>query len=138
MKALLDTCVLSELRHPASTPVLEKTLDLFEATDLYISVISIGEITKGITLLPSSQKKSALQHWSYELEKNYSDRILNIDRHVVYVWGELTAKAQIRGKIIHVADGLIAATALVHGLHVMTRNVSDFEPTGALILNPWE
>lgn len=137
MRGLLDTCVLSELRHPASAHVLENTMSLFESADLYVSVISVGEITKGITLLPPSKKKSALQHWAYHLEKSYSDRILNIDSEIVHVWGELTANAQIRGRIVHVSDGLIAATALVHGLHVITRNVSDFELTGVLILNPW-
>lgn len=75
--------------------------------------------------------------WAHHLETSYSDRILNIDREIVHVWGELTANAQIRGKVVHVSDGLIAATALVHGLHVITRNISDFEPTGVLILNPW-
>ena len=138
MRALLDTCILSELRLPASVHVLEKTLGLFESTDLYISVISVGEITKGITLLVPSKKKSALQHWANHLEKSYSDRILNIDSETVHVWGELTANAQIRGRVVHVSDGLIAATALVHGLHVITRNVSDFESTGVLILNPWD
>lgn len=137
MKALLDTCVLSELRNAANAPLLAQTLDLFESSDLYISVISIGEIAKGIALLPSSKKKTALQHWAHHLEKNYSENLLSIDREIVQVWGEITATAQLRGKIIHMADGLIAATALVHGLHVMTRNVSDFIPTGVLVLNPW-
>lgn len=61
---------------------------------------------------------------------------LSLDSETARVWGELTARAQQQGRTVHMADGLIAATALRHGLHVMTRNVSDFEPTGVLLINP--
>jgi predicted nucleic acid-binding protein len=63
---------------------------------------------------------------------------LDINRDVVHVWSELTAKSQLKGKQIPALDGLIAATALTYGLHVMTRNVVDFENTGVLLMNPWE
>jgi predicted nucleic acid-binding protein len=137
MKVLLDTCVLSALRQPANAPVIHKVLQPMDVSDLFISVITLGEITKGITLLPKSKKKTELATWIMTLENHYADRVLNIDRDVSCIWGELTAKAQSRGKVVSMADGLIAATALAHGLHVMTRNVSDFEVTGALIFNPW-
>ncbi|MBA2654433.1 MAG: type II toxin-antitoxin system VapC family toxin [Gammaproteobacteria bacterium] len=137
MRVLLDTCILSELRNPKSTALLKNTFKRFESHDLFVSVITIGEIIKGIALLPSSKKKTELADWAMTIESSYVERILNIDCETVHVWGELTANAQTRGKIIPAADGLIAATALVNGLHIMTRNVSDFEPTGVLIFNPW-
>ncbi len=138
MKLLLDTCVLSGLRHPHHINLLKESLNAFESGDLFISVISIGEITKGITLLPHSKKRSDLQNWALHIENSYTDRLLTITIQIVHVWGEITANAQKKGKIIPVADGLIAATALVNGLHLMTRNAADFEPTGVLILNPWD
>lgn len=137
MKILLDTCILSELRRPQSHDILQKALAHFEANQLFISVISMGEITKGISLLPASKKKSELLEWAAKLEKNYVSRTLIINNDIAHIWGELTANAQKNGKQIPIADGLIAATALAHGLHIMTRNVSDFEHTGVLLLNPW-
>jgi len=137
MKILLDTCILSELRKADSQEILKNALAPFVANQLFISVISIGEITKGIFLLPVSKKKSELLQWAEKLEKNYVSRTLGINSDIAHIWGELTAKAQKNGKQIPAADGLIAATALAHGLHVMTRNIDDFEHTGALLLNPW-
>ena len=138
MKVLLDTCVLSGLRHPTHATLLKNAMQFFDAKDLFLSVISIGEITKGITLLPASKKKSELQSWALQLENVYTDRLLNITSEVVHIWGELTAQAKLKGITIPTSDGLIAATALAHGLHVMTRNVADFKSTGILLLNPWE
>lgn len=137
MNILLDTCILSELRKPESHDLIKNAIISFDATQLFISVISIGEITKGIALLATSKKKTELSQWAAQLEKNYVNRILDINSDIAHMWGELTANAQIRGKIIPAADGLIAATALAHGLHIMTRNVSDFEFSGALLINPW-
>ena len=138
MRVLLDTCVLSELRHPKGHPGVRQAVDAFEEGDLFISVISIGEILKGVSLLRESPKKHALAAWLQTLERNYGDRLLAIDLEVCRLWGELTARAQKAGRVVHATDGLIAATALRHGLRVMTRNTTDFEPTGALLLNPWE
>ena len=97
----------------------------------------MGEITKGIELLDSGARKRNLEMWLRTLEREYADRILMVDRDVAQIWGELTASAQKKGRIVSAGDGLIAATARRHGLHVMTRNVHDFEPTGALLTNPW-
>jgi toxin FitB len=138
MKALLDTCILSGLRHPTHANLLKNAMQFIDTNDLFLSVISIGEIAKGIALLPASKKKSELQNWALRLENVYADRILNITREVVHIWGELTAQAKLKGIIIPVSDGLIAATALANGLHVMTSNVADFQATGVLLLNPWE
>ncbi len=137
MKVLLDTCVLSELRRPKGHPGVREAVDGLDDENLFVSVISVGEIFKGIALLRESQKKRALETWLQTLERYYADRLLPIDLETSRIWGELTAAAQKAGRAVHAADGLIAATALRHGLRVMTRNAADFEPTGVPLLNPW-
>lgn len=138
MRVPLDTCVLSELRKPPCPPQVRQALASRQDSDLFISVVTIGEITKGIALLDDSQRKRSLREWLNTLETHYHDRLLPVDLETVRLWGEITAKAQRSGRIVAANDGLIAATALRHGLTVMTRNVADFVPTGALLFNPWE
>jgi predicted nucleic acid-binding protein len=137
VRVLLDTCVLSELRHPKGHPAVRQAVDALNEEDLLVSVISIGEVLKGISLLRESDKRRALEVWLKTFECDYSDRLLAIDLETCRLWGELTARAQKAGRVVHATDGLIAATALRHGLHILTRNTADFEPTGALLLNPW-
>ena len=138
MRVLLDTCVLSELRKDNCHENVRRTIEEYTEESLFLSVITIGEITKGVGLLSESYRKRELQSWLQTIERYYSDRILAIDLEIVRIWGELTVIAQKSGKIIAVSDGLIAATALRHGLHIVTRNTSDFEPGGVLLINPWE
>ena len=138
MRALLDTCVLSELRGGRPNPGVRQAIDEFASDDLYVSVVSAGEIAKGIALLHDSRNKRELESWLRALELGYADRLLPVDLETAHIWGELTAAAQKRGRAIPAAEGLIAATAMRHGLHVMTRNTGDFEATGVLLLNPWK
>ena len=138
MRVLLDTCVLSEIRKANGNRGVRRAVNEVSDDDLFISVISIGEIAKGIELLEGGKRKRVLQSWLQILERDYASRILPLDREAAHIWGELTAAAQKRGKIVASNDGLIAATAHRHGLHVITRNISDFEPTGAMLINPWE
>jgi predicted nucleic acid-binding protein len=105
--------------------------------DHFVSVITIGEIAKGISLLDTGKRKNELQRWLQTIEQDYSDSILQIDLETVQIWGELKAKAQKAGKGVAASDGLIAATAMRHGLHVITRNEKDFLPAGVLLINPW-
>ncbi len=88
-------------------------------------------------MLDQGKRRNALRLWLTSLEQDYGNRILGIDPETAQIWGELTAAARKQGRVIGAVDGLIAATARRHGLHVMTRNQEDFAPTGALILNPW-
>ena len=134
MRVLLDTCVLSELRHPKGDAGVRRAVDAFDSESLFVSVLSIGEIAK---LLRESQNRRVLQIWLQTLERHYGDRLLPVDLETSRIWGELTASAQRLGRTVPASDGLIAATARRHGLHVMTRNTADFEPTGVLLLNPW-
>jgi predicted nucleic acid-binding protein len=137
LRVLLDTCVLSELRRPNAHPAVRRAIEGFDANDVFVSVLSIGEVAKGIALLAESLKKRALQTWLLALESNYSERILSVDLETGRIWGELVAAAQKAGRPVAAVDALLAATARRHGLHLVTRNTTDFEPTGVLLLNPW-
>jgi predicted nucleic acid-binding protein len=134
---LLDTCTLAEIRKPNGHAAVKAAVREIPDEDLFLSVLTVGEITKGIALLASSPKKTALSSWLAALENQFAGRILGLDVETGRIWGELTARAQKKGLVIPAADGLLAATALRHGLHVMTRNTKHFETSGALILDPW-
>jgi toxin FitB len=137
VRILLDTCVLSELQKPQGNPRVRSQVEEFDPPNLYLSVISLGEATKGIALLAEGRRKQDLSSWLLGLEQRFVDQILPLDLETARLWGELTARAQTSGVQIPPSDGMIAATALRHGLHVMTRNTKHFESTGALIIDPW-
>jgi len=90
------------------------------------------------THLDEGKRKRDLQSWIQALERYYTERILPVDLETTRIWGELTARAQKKGKTIPASDSLIASTAIRHGLHVMTRNIDDFSATGAMLINPWK
>jgi len=137
MKVLLDTCVISELQRPNGNPAVREAVVVLADEDIFISVLTLGEIAKGIALLPHGKRRDRLQRWLHELEALFSNRILPVDIETSQIWGEITARARKDGFTLPAVDGLIAATALRHGLHLMTRNVSDFSPTGVMLINPW-
>jgi toxin FitB len=112
-----------------------RSIDRFDA---FISVVTIGEIAKGIELLPGGRRRDTLVAWLGEIEADYGDQILPCDIEIARVWGELTGRAQRRGQTIAAADGLIAATALHHGLRLATRNIRHFAETGVSLVNPWD
>lgn len=138
MKVLLDTCTVAELRKPKPNPAVVAAIQAIPDAELFLSVLSLGEIAKGVGLLAASKRREALAAWLATLENQFSDRILGLDVETAKLWGELTARAQKKGVVIPATDGLLAATALRHGLHVMTRNESDFKASGARIVNPWQ
>lgn len=107
------------------------------AEEVFLSVVSIGEITKGVLRLPQGRKRTELADWLETLDREFGGRILDVGRETVRVWGEISALAEARGRILPIADGLIAATAIQHGLRIYTRNVADFDVTGVLVTNPW-
>jgi predicted nucleic acid-binding protein len=129
---------LSELRLSKPDVGVARAIQALDSQALFVSVISIGEIAKGLALLKDGQKKRLLETWLQTLERHYGDRLLPIDLETSRMWGELTAAAQKAGRTIPASDGLIAATARRHGLYIMTRNTADFEPSGVPVLNPWE
>jgi predicted nucleic acid-binding protein len=138
VRVLLDTCVLSELRRPDGHLGVKSAVAEFSDADIYLSVLTVGEVAKGVALLPAGRKKKALTSWLNGLETGFGGQILGIDVETARLWGELTARAQKSARMIPAVDGLLPATAKRHGLHVMTRNTRHFEAAGALVLNPWQ
>jgi toxin FitB len=138
VKGILDTCTMAEFRRPEGSQSVKAFVAEFDGADLFLSVISLGEIVKGISLLEPGKRKKALTSWLTPLENRFRDRILAIAHEAARIWGELTARAQKKGLVVPDADGLLAATVLRHGFHVVTRNTRHFQATGALIVDPWE
>lgn len=138
MKYLLDTCVLSELVKPRPDPSLIAWVDQQDESELCLSVLTLGELRKGVEGLDDGRKRSRLAQWlEHELKPRFADRLLGVDADVAERWGIVSAQARKKGMAVPVIDGLIAATALVHGLTVVTRNVPDIQASGAPVFNPW-
>ena len=139
MKYLLDTCVVSELVAKQPNPRVLKWIDTVDADGVYISVITVGEITKGIEKLPNSKRRQELSDWlENELLIRFQDNLIELDVNILIQWGKLNARLEIGGQRAPAIDSLIAATALEHELILVTRNETDFAGTGVEILNPWE
>ena len=138
MATLIDTCVLSEFKKPRANPQVLHAIDQLDPLTTFISVITLGELTKGCHRLPPGKRRTETLAWVDQLIDAYADRTLGIGLDVARTWGQVTARALNQGRTVSIADGLIAATAIARGLTVMTRNVSDFEPTGVLTTNPWQ
>jgi toxin FitB len=134
---LLDTCAISEFEKDNRNEGVVRFLLSLPIDRTFLSAITVGEIQRGITRQPEGQRRLRLEAFLERQLETYSRNILSIDLHVGRLWGELYASCQKRGFNLSASDSLIAATALQHGLHVVTRNVGDFEPTGVLIINPW-
>jgi predicted nucleic acid-binding protein len=132
---LLDTNVLAELRKPRPHPAVVAWYNGVGEEELFLSVLVVGEIQQGVTRLRRKDppQANAYERWLGKLRREFADRVLPVSQDVALEWGRLSA-----GDPLPVVDGLLAATALVHGLTVVTRNVGDFKPTGVAILNPFE
>jgi predicted nucleic acid-binding protein len=139
MGYLLDTCTISEM---IAVRPNANVLDWFQARDerdLYLSIITLGEIEKGIYQLPVSKKRVRLEAWLFDkLVPGFSGRVLNIDRKLVTTWAKMTAGLKTQGLARPSFDSLLEATALEHDLILITRNVRDFKGSSVTILNPWE
>ena len=139
MNYLLDTCVISELVAKRPNPKVVTWIDSIDDDSLYLSVITLGEIARGIEKLADSPRKQRLDIWlESELPARFAERILLIDGRVMHIWGRLVAQLEQRGRTLPVMDSLIAAIALTANLHLVTRNESDFADTGVTIVNPWK
>lgn len=138
MSFLLDTCTISE---PKQKQPNEKVLEWLDAQDesrLYLSVLTIGEIKKGIARLDSSKKKAELEKWLEKLRTRFSRRILSLSERTFLVWGKMYAGFEKKGIMRPAFDSLLEATALEHDLIFVTRNVKNFQNSQVTILNPWE
>ena len=132
---LLDRVVLSELRRRERNPRVVDWLASQRSSELFLSVVTIGEIERGILLQQTKNAPfgSTLAKWLETILHRYADRILDIDTAVARRWGRLSAEVGHDS-----ADLLIAATAQAHGLTVVTRNLQHFVPTGVKVFNPWD
>ena len=139
MTFLLDTCVISELVRPRPDEKVVRWVDSVDERHLFLSVLTVGELEKGIAKLPESQRKTELRAWlEHDLAERFADRILPVDAAVAIAWGRTLGEAERGGVKLPVIDALLAATAEVHGLTLVTRNVADFERCTAPVFNPWE
>ncbi len=136
MKYLVETNILFEARRSRGHPAVRAKLQSIDDDDLFISVVTIGEIARGIAKLPAGTQRQELKAWLAMTERYFADRVLAIDTAIAHRWGEVTATVEKAGRVLHAPDGLIAATALCHGLSLLTRNSDDFQATGVTVVNP--
>lgn len=138
MSYLIDTNVLSELRRLRPDPHVAAWFREQVASTLFVAVLTLAEVRRGIIRLPAGAQRAALEEWlERDLVRGFRERILPVDLPVAMRWASLSLDASQQGQSVPTIDGLIAATALVHGLTVVTRNERDFERCGVRILNPW-
>lgn len=137
MSYLLDTCVVSEPTKPRPAAPVLAWLRSVDAGSMHLSVLTIGELERGIERLADGARKRGLRSWLEELRGEAQERLLPVTDAIATEWGRLLASAEKRGGVLPVVDALIGATAIVHGLTVVTRNTSDIARTGAAILDPW-
>ena len=132
---LLDTNVVSEPTKPKPRPSVMAWLQAQAASDLFVSVITLGEITIGIESLEPGPKRDRLNAWQSTLaSRGFAGRVLDVTHEIAVRWGQLEAR---HGRTLARLDTLIAATALLHDLTVVTRNMRDFEHLPVRAINPW-
>jgi len=131
---LLDTNVVSEVRKPNPDPSVHQWIASVPGVDLFISVLVIGEIRQGIERLRprDPRQAAAYEAWLAVLRHEYEDRVLPVPADIGEEWGRLNAS-----RPLPIIDGLMAATAIVHDLTFVTRNVADMNETAARIVNPF-
>lgn len=136
---LVDTNVPSELTRENPDALVVSFLRRSNKETMFLSVMTIGEICKGIATLPPSTRRAALQHWlDIDVRSWFAGRILPVTEAIAEQWGSLAAVSKQQGRPLAVVDGILAASALVHDLTLVTRNVKDFAMRGVDVLNPWE
>lgn len=136
---LLDTNVISELRKPECNVQVKRWSESQDPTSLFLSIVTIAEIRYGIERLPTAAAvRSRLEAWlTHELRPWFADRLLEVDEEVFLTWRRLVEKGKVKNYPFSQPDLFIAATASLHDLCVVTRNVADFVQAGAPVLNPW-
>jgi toxin FitB len=135
---LLDTNVVSEWTKPQPNPGVVRWLAEADEDRLFLSVITLAELRRGVERLVTSARKKRLEEWIEEdLRPRFDQRILSVDEDVANCWGRLIASSEARGRRMQLLDGFLAATAVVRGHTFVTRNVADFEVAGCVIVNPW-
>ena len=136
MRIILDTCIISELHDVKPEPAVISKVDAL-GEDVYISVVTISEMSIGAHSLRVRPRRRALLDQLAQTERRFAGRTLHVDADIARLCGQIRGERRRVGIQIGLADGMIAATALHHGMAVMTRNVRHFAPTGVEVVNPW-
>jgi len=139
MAYLLDTCVLSEpVQRRPNTKVIS-FLNELPSGSAFISVLTLGEVRNGIDRMPESARRRELSRWfESDLHARFRDHLLSVDEAVALRWARMRAVIEAHGRVLPAVDSLLAATALVHGMKIVTRNEADFDGSGVEIVNPWK
>ncbi|MDO8670450.1 MAG: type II toxin-antitoxin system VapC family toxin [Dehalococcoidia bacterium] len=138
MNYLLDTCVLSEFTKRRPSPEVMDWVAAVEEERLFLSVLSLGEVKRGIERLPQSHRRNELDTWLNScLLARFAGRLIGLDAEVMLLWGALAARLESEGKTMPIVDSLIAASALYNSLILVTRNEPDFIRAGTPLMNPW-
>ena len=139
MPYLLDTKVLSEAARAEPHPGVLSWMRALDPLEAYLSVLTLGEIGKGLSLMPPGPRKRALRDWlGHDLPERFRGRILAIDTDVALAWGTLDAEARRIGRPLPAIDGLLLATAKAHSLTFVTRNLRDCGDRGVDVVSPWD
>ena len=137
MSFLLDTNAISEWQKPRPNPGVTAWMASADEDDLFLSVVTLGELRYGIERMVSGGRRRRYEQWlEYELPLRFEDRILSVNQEIADAWGKTVARCASIGKPISAIDGFLAATAEVHGLTLVTRNVQHFTVLKT-VLNPW-
>ena len=138
MNYLLDTNVISELTTNDPDSNVVAWLENIDQENIFLSVITIGELKKGIEKLAGSKRKKDLVSWlENDLLVRFGERIVPLDLPVMLLWGTMIAELEKAGTPLPAIDSLLAASAAQKGLTLVTRNIKDFEPAGIPLMNPW-
>jgi toxin FitB len=136
---LLDTNCISEITRVQPEPRVLQWFNVADETLLHLSVLTLGEIRKGIAGLPQSARRSQLESWlEVDLQARFSGRVLPVSAAIADRWGVLAAESKRKGRPLSVIDGLLAATALQFNFTIVSRNGNDFADTRVPVVNPWE
>jgi toxin FitB len=135
---LLDTNVLSESSKPSPNRAVTRWAEEQPREILAVSAISLGEVRYGVDLLEHGAQRAKLERWlKVSVLEYFRGRVLSVTKQVALKWAHLAAAEKKRGRTLPMADGLLLATAAIHGLTIVTRNESDFEDRGVPVHNPW-
>jgi toxin FitB len=139
VKFLLDTNAVSEWVKPRPDPGIVQWFDEVDEDHTFLSVLTLGELRRGVDRLANGRRRDRLERWlTGDLLDRFTDRVLPVDAPVADEWGRLLARAESAGTAIAGIDGLVAATAKVHNLQVVTRNVRHFRLAGVVVICPWQ
>jgi len=139
LKYLLDTNIISELVSKKPNKIVVEYINNLNQDDVYLSVITIGEIQAGIQNIESESRKALLLKWLYsDLFKKFENKIIHIDIDIMLMWGNINHQLKKAGKPLPIMDSLIAATCIQNKGTLITRNESDFKNLEIAIINPFK